>query len=224
VQKAQNKMAGKINIIAKIATSLDGKIALHNGKSKWITSEYSRQHVHKLRAQSDTIITGIGTIIADNPQMNVRLGNGEIIVEPKKIIFDSNARTPVNSNVIKSNAYIFHAKNAPQCQILNLKSHGANLIEVPNSENLINIDKAIIEISKIANGQIMLEAGGKLFSAFLQKKLINRLYWFRAPIILGDNGINALNGFNVDEIKDAFRMRLIDVSKSGEDILEVYEI
>ena len=185
-------------IRSKIAASLDGRTALQNGESKWISNEKSRLDVQKIRAESCAILTGIGTILADNPTMNVRNieqnFNTLEVKQPLQIIFDSNFRIPLNSNILQKNQKVIivgneisqNSQNSKNKNIEALQNlQNVDLIFKKNNQNLVEILQILTEKYQLNN--ILLEAGQTLNGSFLQQNLIDEMIIYFAAKFLGNN-------------------------------------
>ena len=194
-QRMQKNMAF---IRSKIAASLDGRTALQNGESKWISNEKSRLDVQKIRAESCAILTGIGTILADNPTMNVRNieqnFNTLEVKQPLQIIFDSNFRIPLNSNILQKNQKVIIvgneiSKNSQNSKNKNIEAlqnlQNVDLIFKKNNQNLVEILQILTEKYQLNN--ILLEAGQTLNGSFLQQNLIDEMIIYFAAKFLGNN-------------------------------------
>ena len=188
-------------IRSKIAASLDGRTALQNGESKWISNEKSRLDVQKIRAESCAILTGIGTILADNPTMNVRNieqnFNTLEVKQPLQIIFDSNFRIPLNSNILQKNQKVIivgneisqNSQNSQNSKNKNIEAlqnlQNVDLIFKKNNQNLVEILQILTEKYQLNN--ILLEAGQTLNGSFLQQNLIDEMIIYFAAKFLGNN-------------------------------------
>ncbi len=194
-QRMQKNMAF---IRSKIAASLDGRTALQNGESKWISNEKSRLDVQKIRAESCAILTGIGTILADNPTMNVRNieqnFNTLEVKQPLQIIFDSNFRIPLDSNILQKNQKVIivgneisqNSQNSKNKNIEALQNlQNVDLIFKKNNQNLVEILQILTEKYQLNN--ILLEAGQTLNGSFLQQNLIDEMIIYFAAKFLGNN-------------------------------------
>ncbi len=187
-------------IRSKIAASLDGKTALANGDSKWISNEKSRADVQKLRAESCALLTGIGTVLADNPTLNVRNVEENFtpleVKQAIQIIFDNNFRTPSNANILQNNSKVVivgnenikNIKNINKNYQQNLKAlqnlKNVDLIFKKNNQNLVEILQDLTQQYQLNN--ILLEAGQTLNGSFLQHNLIDELVIYFAPKFLGN--------------------------------------
>lgn len=183
-------------VAMKIAASLDGKIATKSGDSKWITSEKSRDTVKSLRDNFDAILVGINTVLNDNPTL---AGKHK---EPVRIILDSRLRTPDNYNVLRNkNVIIATTEHAPDYRIKNMQANG---FHVKNFGKKINILSLLRYLGKRNISSVFVEGGSKVFGSFIDSKLVDYLYWFVAPKIIG--GLKsklAISGNGVQSIKNA---------------------
>ena len=170
---------------AKWAMTLDGKIASVTGDSKWISGEKSREYVHKLRAEYDAILVGIGTVLADNPSLNVRLeGNWQ---SPIKIIIDSHCRTPADSKIFGGMPVIIACGKSPDENNLKLlEKSGAEIIKFPSHENdKVDLQKLLELLGKRGISSVFVEGGSKIIGSLMTQKLVNRATVFIAPKIIG---------------------------------------
>lgn len=177
-------------VALKIATSLDGKIA--GGKTRWITGEQARNFGHLLRSQYDAIATGIGTVLADDPLLNCRL-TGLEDRSPVRVLFDRKNRLPKDSQLAKtSNDIPLWIMQSP-------------------------LPEAMQELAQKGITRLLVEAGQQLSTAFLHSGLVDRIYWFRAPLVIGDEGLAAFSEALPTQWKQIERRFL------GIDNLEIYE-
>ena len=182
---------GRPHISCKIAMSLDGGIALSNGESKWITSKESRIEVQNLRAKSDAILTGIGTLIADNPQLTVRYNTKERPpkkLQPTRCLVDSNLRFSDNATLIndKYKTLIFCNK-ITRTDVLNPT---LELIEIPNKLGKVSLTDLALYLGKKEKNYLMVESGPTLIEGFIKEKLVDELIFFIAPKLLGRRKLN----------------------------------
>jgi diaminohydroxyphosphoribosylaminopyrimidine deaminase/5-amino-6-(5-phosphoribosylamino)uracil reductase len=180
-------------VTLKLATSLDGKIALADGSSQWITGAQSRAIVHQMRAAHDAILTGVGTILADDPALTAR-PEGGCEKQPDVIVMDSQGRTPMGARVF---------------------SEGSRQVVLRAGGNL---EAAIADYSTV-----MIEAGAKIAASALAAGLIDRIEWFRAPKILGGEGIPVVAGLGLETLAAAPTFKRVGLVERGEDIQETYE-
>lgn len=215
---------GRPFVRCKLAMSLDGKTALHNGKSEWISSSESRMDVQKLRAQSSAIMTGIGTVIADNPSMNVRISeisewNGDIR-QPLRVILDSRLEIPPDAKILSlsGDVIIFHASEDDEKK-QNLENTGTELVSVKESrgpeflEYVLNYLAGEKEIN-----EVLLEAGSTLSGEMLQAGLIDELILYLAPTLLGHGAKSLFQLPLLDNMSDRISLDFYDIRSIGKDI------
>ena len=206
-------------VTLKTAMSLDGKIATSTGQSKWITSEASRQRVHELRDTHDAIIVGIGTVLADNPSLTTRIEGGK---NPIRIIVDSKARIPLDSNVItdgQAKTIIAVTQNAPLNKIDAIVKAGADVIFTGESEQ-VNLDMLLNELARREITSVFVEGGGTLNFSLIEAGLVDKVCAFIAPkIIGGHNALTPVEGNGFENLSDAIRLKDITAEMIDNDIL-----
>jgi diaminohydroxyphosphoribosylaminopyrimidine deaminase / 5-amino-6-(5-phosphoribosylamino)uracil reductase len=205
-------------ITLKIATSLDGKIATASGESRWITGEAAREQVHRIRAEHAAVLVGIETLLSDDPALNVRL-DGYQGRQPRPVVADTRARTPLTAKLVAAGGIVVCGAEADPARVEALTGACADVRQSP--EKALTAHFIAGELSSL--GSTMIEGGGVLAASFLKAGLVDRIYWFRAPIILGGDARGAIGSLAVEALCDAPRYRRIDVRVFGEDILETLE-
>ena len=209
-------------VTLKLATSLDGKIALANGMSEWITGEASRLEGRKLRARHDAIAVGANTAVLDNPQLTTRI-NGE--PDPIRVVFDTKLRLSPKSNLAltakRTPVWVFSEVTTGKVADA-LKELGVRLIKVPNSLG-VDLTAAIKILKENGVSTLLVEGGGTLAASFLRLDAIDVIEWFRAPLILGGDGRGAIGDLGLEELSLAKRFDRIDLRELGDDIYERYE-
>lgn len=205
----------------KVAASLDGRTALANGKSQWITGEAARQDVQHWRAQSCAIVTGIGTVLADNPSMTVRLANTQR--QPLRVIVDSHLQTPLNCNMLnrellaQSPVMIVYADAAPQ-PLLALQAAGAELIQLPGNNGRVNLPALMQLLAQRGINEVLLEAGQGLNGGFLEAGLIDEFIFYYAPKLMG-NAAHAMFAMpELLEMRQVKHLKIIDARQVGQDL------
>ena len=168
----------------KSAVSLDGRIALNNGVSQWITGEKAREDTMRFRARAQGILTGVGTVLADNPQMNVRL---ESLPSPIKFVIDSKARTPTNAKILQGQKTIlFVADSADVARCAALEKAGAEIVRFPiEGNNHISLKRVLEQIARYGINELHVEAGSQLSGALLEVGFVDELLIYMAPKFLG---------------------------------------
>lgn len=215
-----------MRVTLKLATTLDGRIATRTGESQWITSSEARQRVHELRAGHDGVLVGIGTLLADNPQLNVR---SEPIPErqPHRIVLDTNLRTPADArifDVVSGQVYILSGPGPSEQRVQKLESAGAIVLPCRLDGGRVSVSDALEKLGDAGVHSVFVEGGGQVAAAFLRARCVDRLDWFRAPIIIGGDGVPALGSLDVDLLSAAFRFNRQGVRMVGPDIWETYEM
>ncbi|MDP6108611.1 MAG: bifunctional diaminohydroxyphosphoribosylaminopyrimidine deaminase/5-amino-6-(5-phosphoribosylamino)uracil reductase RibD [Rhodospirillales bacterium] len=211
----------------KAATSLDGRIATRTSDSKWITGPQARAAGHMLRVRHDAIMIGIGTALADDPQLTCRLP-GMAGYSPHRIIADSTLALPLSSPLVETAnelpTLIMTVPGVSKGKSRELERKGVKIIEVPASPSGHPSCEAM---AKALGGQgltrVLIEGGGKLAGAFMKEGLVDRLAWFHAPKIIGGDGVSSVAAFGVEKLTDSPLYTRSGVTCLGEDVLETYE-
>jgi diaminohydroxyphosphoribosylaminopyrimidine deaminase/5-amino-6-(5-phosphoribosylamino)uracil reductase len=210
-------------ITLKFATSLDGRIALRSGESRWITGEASRRAAHELRAKHDAVLVGRRTAVLDDPELTVRLVEfaGR---QPLRIVLDSRQEIPSGLKLVT------HAGRHPTLVVTTtepearLVEAGVRVVQVgATDEGRVDINAAVSELAAAGVERLMVEGGGEVISAFLRANLYDAVEWFRAPMILGGDTRAAVGALALDVLGDAPRLRRIAVETLGDDLWERYE-
>lgn len=200
----------------KIAASLDGKTALANGASQWITSPASRRDVHHWRARSCAMLTGIGTVLHDDPSLTVR--DVDSSRQPVRVIVDSQLRIPLTAKVLQQGHAIIAYAQAPEDKIARLQALGVQTLALPNAAGQVDIAGLLGSLTQQQINEVMVEAGAGLNGALLQTGLVDELLLYYAPKLLGATapGMFALPVFT--EMTQALDLQLLDVRQFGPDI------
>ncbi len=209
-----------VRVTLKLATSLDGRIALADGTSQWITNSDSRARAHQLRADHDGVLVGIGTIIADDPLLTARtvpLPQRQ----PVRLVADSHGRTPLNSRLVQSISMGPVAVVTAGQDNAALSAAGVSVWRCGNG---IRVDARELLRRAEAEGiaSILVEGGGTLAASFVRAGLVDELAWFRAPILIGGDGLPALGGLGLGDLAAASRWRPVATERIGDDLLETY--
>lgn len=204
-------------VIMKTAMTLDGKIAAFTGDSRWVTNEESRKMVHQLRSEMAGVIVGIGTVLADDPMLNVRLeGNPH---QPIRIVVDSNLRIPRNSKLIRT-AKEYRTIVACCHFELKLEMTGIELLECQSINNHVDINDLMTKLGSMGIDSLLLEGGGTLNAAFLEAGCVDEVWAFIAPKIIGGEGAKTpVSGKGIAKMNDAIQLQNIDIKNINGDIL-----
>jgi diaminohydroxyphosphoribosylaminopyrimidine deaminase/5-amino-6-(5-phosphoribosylamino)uracil reductase len=199
----------------KIAASLDGRTALANGASKWITSPAARDDVQRWRARSSAILTGIGTELADDPLLTVRLDVEH--VAPLRVILDSNLRTPAGSHVLAGDAptLIVHAREAKPSDD---RFARVELLGIDGQDGRLDLAAVLAELARREVNELQVEAGPILSGAFLAAGLADELVLYLAPKLLGDTARPMAHLPALPTLADAATMTLVEQSPCGPDL------
>ena len=223
-------------VLLKTAMTLDGKIASYTGDSKWITNEKSRQLVHKLRSEMMGIVTGIGTVKADDPMLNCRLEVQQPIAnsqkpdihQPIRIIVDTKASISLESNIVKTaNEYRTilavgqqSMVNGQQSKVEMLKSLNVEILYCEEKDGHVDINDLMIKLGQKGIDSLLLEGGATLNAAFLQAGCVDEVYAFIAPkIIGGEHSKSPVGGQGIELMKDAIMLKDIKIETFDNDIL-----
>ena len=212
-------------VIAKFAMSLDGKIATHDGDSKWISSEESRKFVHNLRHIVDAVMVGANTIVVDDPQLSARGCSGrggKTKLQPLRVIVDGNGRTPLSAKVFKEpgKTLVVVAKPFDKKKYDGFKRAGAELVELKADGGLIDLAELLGVLGKRQVTSILVEGGNKLFGSLFDRGLVDKVLAFVSPIIIGgERAMSAVGGNGVHAIAEALRLKRVKTSTFGDDVL-----
>jgi len=204
-----------MRVTLKLATSLDGRIATASGESRWITGEAARLEGHRLRAAHDAILVGVETVLHDDPELTARLP-GRAVDQPLRVVLDSRLRTPPSAKLAGENTLVLTAV-AP-------RPVGAAQVRQVEAEDGRPSVAAVLKTLKAAGvDSILIEGGGQVAAAFLRAGAVDRLEWFRAPILLGAEGRPCVAALALAKLADAPKFRRLSVEPAGDDLWERYE-
>jgi diaminohydroxyphosphoribosylaminopyrimidine deaminase/5-amino-6-(5-phosphoribosylamino)uracil reductase len=174
---------GRPFVIHKVATTLDGHTACEGGDSRWITSEPARKAVHRLRAACDAIIVGVGTVIADDPELTVRnvpLASGR---QPRAVIFDRTLRMPLSARIVRPGTVIVTTTAAPKASMTALQGKGCHILTL--DADRYTVENILPLLADLGLGIVLLEAGGLLTGSFYRARCVDEVNWFLAPKLVG---------------------------------------
>lgn len=216
----------------KLAMSLDGRTAMASGESKWITGAAARQDVQRLRARSSAILTGIGTVLADDPAMNVRLEahqlegmvSGETVRQPMRVVLDTHGRFPLDARMLalSGETRVLVGDQVSAARKTALTAAGASVEVVPRSGNRLSPGAALEALGRMGCNEVMVESGPTLAGAMLQAGLIDELIVYQAPVLMGDaaRGLVTLPG--IERMADRIQLELLDAIQVGDDLRLTY--
>jgi len=212
--------SGTPYVTVKYAQTLDGRIATKTGNSQWISSEALRKYVHRLRAVNDCIMVGVGTVIADDPQLNVRYVRGN---NPLRVVVDSKLRIPIKSFVLKDNnshlTTIATTSKAPSRKVTAVKGLGAEVLVVKkDKKGGVSLRDLLRELGKRGIMSVMVEGGSEIVTSLLRANLVDKMIILTAPKIMG-KGLEAIGDLGVCKIKDTIKFSSFKTMRKGDDLV-----
>jgi diaminohydroxyphosphoribosylaminopyrimidine deaminase / 5-amino-6-(5-phosphoribosylamino)uracil reductase len=200
----------------KIAASLDGKTALNNGASQWITGEEARRDGHRWRARSCGILTGIGTVKDDDPQLTVRAI--ETTRQPRKILIDSRLEVPSDTKLFDGAEVLIFCASADSEKIARLADKNAKVIQLPDEQGKVDLQAMAQELGKREFNEVLIEAGTKLNGSLMRANLVDELVVYLAPHVLGDNARGMFGLPELTALSERNELAIKEVRQIGGDI------
>jgi diaminohydroxyphosphoribosylaminopyrimidine deaminase/5-amino-6-(5-phosphoribosylamino)uracil reductase len=202
----------------KIAASLDGRTALAGGASRWITSEASRRDAHELRARSSAILTGVGTVVADDPALTVRRPDLGDVRSPERLVLDTALRTPPGSRFIRQagRSRIFCSRPDAVRQRL-LEAAGASIEVIAERDGRPDLDALLTRLAEIEFNELLVEAGPGVNGALLDAGLLDEIIVYLAPHVLGADGFGMFAVPPLPDMASRHELDLVDVRRVGPD-------
>jgi len=209
--------SGRPYIRTKIAMSLDGRTAMASGESQWITGDAARQDVQKLRARSSAILTGIGTVLADDPALTVRPeGNWypaeQTIRQPLRVVVDSQLQTPKTAKILADKATVLIATASE-----NTDNELAETISIVDDKKQVDLPALMAELAQREINEVMVEAGSVLNGALLEAGLIDELIIYMAPKLMGDGAKGLFHLPELQTMVQSFDLKVSDIRAVGQD-------
>ncbi|WP_332772991.1 RibD family protein [Phenylobacterium sp.] len=212
-----------MTITLKLATSLDGRIATATGESRWITGPEAREAVHRLRSEHDAVVVGVETALADDPELTVRLP-GWTGHQPARVVLDSRQRLADGCKLVAT------ARDIPTYLVSTtppeprLTDAGVRVLQVQAvGEERPALRDVVETLAREGLSRLFVEGGGQVAASFLRCGLVDRLEWFRAPVVIGGEGRPGIGALAVAALADAPRLRRLEVREVGADLWERYE-
>jgi len=214
---------GRPFVRIKMAMSVDGRTAMASGESQWITSESARNDVQHWRAQSSAMLTGIGTILSDNPSLTVRQNNESLdelaIDQPLCVILDSHLQLPVDAKVIQRPGKILVFTNSTEQQkVVSLEEVGVQVVHVNKSVNGLDLDQILAHLASIEINEVMIEAGATLAGSFIESGLVDELIIYMAPVLMGDQARALFHLPIIEKMSQKIQLNIKEIRQFGEDI------
>ncbi len=212
----------------KLATTLDGRIATRAGESRWITGEAARARAHLLRAEADAVMIGVGTGLADDPELTCRLSGLETRT-PVRVVVDGRMRLPLTSRLVavagEHPCWVFTLAGGDAAREAAYRGAGVDLVEVePDAAGRPDLGRVLTALGARGITRLLVEGGSHLAATLLAAGLIDRLAWFRAASMIGGDGVPGAAAFGVDRLAAAPRFQRLSVEPIGDDLLESYAV
>ncbi|MCP4386066.1 MAG: bifunctional diaminohydroxyphosphoribosylaminopyrimidine deaminase/5-amino-6-(5-phosphoribosylamino)uracil reductase RibD [Hyphomicrobiales bacterium] len=218
-------LKGRPHVTLKLAVSADGMIGRREGERMMITGKPALTAVQAMRSESDAVMIGIGTVLVDDPRLTVRLP-GLTALSPLRIVLDPTARLPLDSKLVTT------ARQVPVTAIVGpgatLKSKdalveaGVQIIATSDGPDGLNLDEALTALAEQGITRVLVEGGARLAASLLGQDLLDEIVLFRAPVVVGPDGVRALEGYALSAIERSPRYRQIDAAIVGDDVMRRY--
>lgn len=206
---------GRPWVRVKIAASLDGHTALPNGESQWITSAAAREDGHRWRMKADAVMTGVGTVIMDNPQLNVRLPDA--VRQPVRVVVDSRLRTPIDAKILAGgNTWVF-STNASPLKVEAFEKQGVKVYSDINDVGWVDLNRMMTILAERQINEVHVEAGATLTGALVQAGLVDEVLLYLAPSFLG-SGRGMLNLKPLANLDERINLDIREITQIGGDL------
>lgn len=210
-------------VILKIAATLDGRIATRTGNSKWVTGEASRKYVHELRHSVDAVMVGVNTVKADDPQLTTRL-EGKKGKNPRRIILDTTLSIPEDAKVLRNDSafdtIIITGNSAPSKKRNRLEKMGVQIIDAELTDNLVDLDKLMAQLGQMQIESLLIEGGSRVAASAIKSKIVDKIYFFYAPKILGGNdGMPMFSGAGPELMSQSIVVKDTTIRRFDEDVM-----
>ena len=206
----------------KLASTLDGRIATRAGESRWITGEPARRAAHALRGRSDAVMVGVGTVMADDPELTCRIP-GYRTTPMVRVVADSHLRTPLTKKLIATASqdptWILIRDGTDRERRHAFANLGIKLIEVAGAETGIDIAQGLAALAAAGLTRILVEGGAELSASLLRADLVDRIAWFHAPTVMGGDAWPAVQAFGIDHLAAMPRFTRVGETPLGDDML-----
>lgn len=206
-------------VTVKLAMSLDGRVAAADGSSRWVTGPTARRDVHRLRGWSDAVLTGIGTIAADDPSLTCRL-RGYKGRQPLRVVLDSTGRISPGATVLDEAAptLVCTTAKAPEEALAEIRARGAEVMRFPSRDGRVDLAAVLAELGRREVCDLLIEGGPTVAGECVERGLADRFVFYLAPKLLGQVGLSAIAGVVVPNIADARELTITGVHRVGADI------
>jgi diaminohydroxyphosphoribosylaminopyrimidine deaminase/5-amino-6-(5-phosphoribosylamino)uracil reductase len=212
---------GRPYVRVKMAASLDGRTAMASGESKWITGPAARRDVQRLRARSSAIVTGSGTLLADDPALTVRaaeLGENVAFRQPLRVVLDRRLRTPADASLLDEPGATLIATRSEQHDVRQaLMDKGAEILSLSDGDGVGELAMLMAALARRGINEVLVEAGATLAGALLGAKLVDEIVLYVAPVLLGDTARGLFHLPHIQTLTQGLALNVIDVSALGND-------
>lgn len=212
-------------VTLKLASTLDGRIATRAGESKWITSDAARRAVHAMRGRHDAVMVGVGTALADDPDLTCRLP-GFRPTPIVRVVADSHLRTPLTARLVRSAgetpSWVLHRDGTDSARRAAFTEAGVRLLPVAPGEPGIDLGQGLAALGEAGITRLLVEGGAQLAAALLRAKLVDRIAWFHAPSVIGGDGWPAAQAFGVQVLTEMPRFARTYAAPLGPDMLSEF--
>jgi diaminohydroxyphosphoribosylaminopyrimidine deaminase/5-amino-6-(5-phosphoribosylamino)uracil reductase len=213
-------------VTLKLATSLDGRIATAAGESQWITSEASRAEVQRLRAAHDAVLVGAETVRKDDPSLLARTEPAPA-KQPARVVVTTRLEIPPDvkmfADIATAPVIVFSVPRASPARHAIIEAMGARIEPVETGPGGVDMAAVLERLSGLGFGSVLVEGGGRIAASLIDIGAVDRIEWFRAPIVLGGEGRPALADLSYDALADAPRFKRVALRELGPDVWESYE-
>ncbi len=208
-------------VVAKFAMSLDGKIAARSGDSRWISNETSRREAHRLRAEADAVMVGIGTALADDPLLTVRDAPLPARGQPLRVVVDSTGRLPASAAMLTAEgATLLAVASAEAARVV--EALGAEAVATPGPDGRVDLSQLLVELGARDVMSLLVEGGAALHGALFESGLVDKVVAFVAPVVIGGDGVpGPIGGVGAERMADALRLRDVTYTELDGDMMVV---
>ncbi len=217
--------AGRPLVSLKTATTSDGRIATRTGASQWITGDAARAHAHLMRATHDAIAVGAGTVAADNPSLTCRLP-GMSDRSPLRVVFDSRLGVPIEAQLVSTAqdipTWIVACDGADADRKARLEDAGVRVLTVAKTDGRVDPKAALSALGAEGITRLMVEGGAQVSTSLLRAGLVDQLLWFRAPSLIGGDGVPPFGDLGVGDMSDMPAFRSVERRPVGDDMLDIF--
>lgn len=208
----KHRKTGRPFVTAKFAMSLDGKIATRSGESRWITSAEARADGHLLRHRHDAILVGVGTVLADDPELRTRI-EGRDARQPLRVVLDPRLRTPPHAKVVGPKTLIATTRAG--------EVGDAETMVLPTTEEgRVSLGALMDDLGRRGILSVLVEGGAEVHASFFAEALVDKVHAYIAPVVIGGRAaLSPVGGLGVERLTDAVRLRDVDTTRIGDDLL-----